>query len=134
MNAYFDRILAGQPVYESDGIKYLQPLRATGEPLYEINVAKFDKLWGNSNNPFYIRILSDRGKRKVSRIRDILAHNAPLDTSEIHITKDGGISISDGRHRFFVLKGMGKKTIIVTVSDTSDLSYMDLIDGKRVGQ
>ena len=46
----------------------------------------------------------------------------------------GEISISDGRHRFFVLKGMGKKTIIVTVSNTSDLSYIDLIDGKEIGQ
>jgi len=134
MNTYFDRVISGQPVYESDGIKYIQPLRDTGEPLYEVNVAKLDKVWGCKDNPFYIKSIGENAKPKITKIRDILAHNAPLDTPEVHITKDGEISIVDGRHRFFVLKEMGKKTIIVTVAEISDFSYIDIIDGKKIVQ
>ena len=134
MNSYFDRIIKGQPIYESDGVKYLQPLRATGEPLYEVNMYKLDKVWGCYGNPFYIKFLGDNGKKKTAAIKDILSHNAPLDTLELNITKDGEFSIVDGRHRFFVLKSMGKKTIIVTVSESSSLEYLDIIDGKRIGQ
>jgi hypothetical protein len=132
MHPYFERIISGQPIYESDGIRYLQPLRATGEPLYEVNLVKLDKEWGCSNNPFYLELLGDRGKRKVTQIKDILAHNAPLDTPEINISKDGKVSFTDGRHRFFVLKSMAKKTIIVTISESSDFSHVDIIDGKEI--
>jgi len=134
MHPYFDRIIKGQPIYKSDGIRYLQPLRATGEPLYEVNMAKLDKEWGCNGNPFYLELLGDIGKRKVARIKDVLAHNAPLDTPEINLTKSGKVSFTDGRHRFFVLKEMGKKTIIVTISESSDFSHVDIIGGKEIRQ
>jgi len=133
MDEYFDRTIEGQPVYESDGIRYTQPLRATGEPLYEVNLALLDKVWGGNGNPFYIAFLGDHGKAKTNQIRYILAKNAPLDTPEVYITRDGEISIVDGRHRFFVLKDMKKKTLVVTISEFSDFSYLDLIDGKKLG-
>lgn len=132
MKAYFDRIIDGQPIYESDGIKYLQPLRATGEPVYEVNLSKLDKVWGIPSNPFYIRFIGSISKGKIPRIKDILSCNAPIDMSEIYISKSGEFSFSDGRHRYFVLKEMRKRTIIVTVSPASDFSHIHRIDGRKL--
>lgn len=113
---------------EVDGVKYVKPHRAKNQLLIAADIEKIDKLWRkNPVRGIYIgpNDPGDRGKKQ--GFKEFLQTTTdPIEAPEISVTDDY-VGFTNGRHRFAVLRDMGKKQIAVCVSRSDYKRALDTI-------
>jgi len=111
-----------------DGIKYVKPRRASNQVLIVADVDKIDKLWKKQPvRGIYIGPddPGDRGKRQGFQ-EFLKTTTEPIEAPEISVT-DNYVGFTNGRHRFAVLRDMGKKQIAVCVSKSEYRKALEII-------
>jgi hypothetical protein len=111
-----------------DGISYVKPSRAKNQALIIADIDKIDKLWKKQpvrglyigpNDP------GDRGKRQ-GFVEFLQTTSEPIEAPEISVTDDY-VGFTNGRHRFSVIRDMGKKQIAVCVSKSEYKKALETI-------
>jgi len=112
-----DWIVAGREVFDVDGLRYMKPQYSSGDILYEIDVAALDAGWKKDIHYYFKPGFSDsRG----SRFQDWMKKDIPIEAPEVYIDVTGAVAFSNGRHRFTVIRDMGKTKTVIAVSEEQD--------------
>jgi hypothetical protein len=97
-------------IYLCEEVKYSVPLECEGENIYLISVDMFDSCWKKMSAAY---IPKDKGHQdKVTNIYRLLGEDEPIVVPEISV-KDSNVGFIDGRHRFAVIRDLGKKLSLV---------------------
>ena len=125
-----DFIINNRQVATVDGIEYMSPSYSPNDPLYEVNIDLVDKYWKEApgEDGYYLEPGYD-DTRRVNFV-EWMKKGIPIEVPEIYIDKDG-ISFSNGRHRFSVMREMGKTKMAMNV-EFSDPQYLSLIEARLI--
>ena len=125
-----EQIVAGRTLHDVDGIEYMAPFRNPQMPIYEVDVRKTDDRWKMDLPGFYLEEGYSDDRKEV--FENWLQHGIPIEVPEIYIDKNGVVSFINGRHRFSVIRDMGKSKTAMNV-EFEDPYLLKFIDGRRIG-
>jgi len=119
-----------RPIYECDGIKYVQESIDLDKPLYEIDIQALDKMWQKDSGYYISNEDLGIGTRRQEFV-DWLKLGHPVETPFVSVYK-GVVYFTNGRHRTAVLRDMGKNKMLFTVSSDSDQDALREIGGRKI--
>jgi len=125
-----DWIIGDREVHYVDGIAYMAPHYHPDLPLYEVDVDKVDKAWRNGPEDFYLmKGYDDHRRQRFMGWKE--KENLPIEVPEVYIDGKGALHFSNGRHRFSVIREMGKNKTVMNV-ECEYPKLLQLIDAVRL--
>jgi hypothetical protein len=118
-----ESLIDGRPVYLVDGQEYMQPRQDLGDPLWSIPVSLIEKGW-KGDRGFYLGTENQGILGRKDRFIEFLNNDIPVETPIIHVDENGKISFTNGRHRYSVLRDMGRNNIAFTLSESANFTYL----------
>jgi hypothetical protein len=125
-----DWIVAGREVFEVDGLRYMKSKYTPYDVLYEINVAALDEGWKKDIHYYFKPGFSDAREKN---FREWMKKDIPIEAPEVFIDVNGAVAFGNGRHRFMVIRDMGKAKTVIAVSKEQDPRILRQMGARKLG-
>jgi len=115
--------------YEIDGITYMAPIQNPNAPIYEVDVKLLDKKWKKDVQDFYLSP-GHKDDRRLD-LTTLMNNETPIEVPEIEIDENGNVHFENGRHRFAVIRDMGKQKTAMNIKFAHP-DALSFIGAKRI--